>query len=250
MNVSELQRFSNWLQASGKKSCTIRAYISRLNGFLEFVERQGNRHQEAGNPPPAIDDLNRLLVHYVHDCQSHGYRQSSVRAIVTAVDTLTLFLHGTTTGDGRILLQRSNQRLNPDSLGLLIQHLKKNCCSKLQLIFFLIIFEGLLPSECVTLRLADIQFDESDSNLQLNPRSRVHIIKLSGHTEQALFGWLDERARMSAQCDKLLLNASGNGITISGIDYLIRYTGHKLHLNLSAKMLRNAAKLNAYNPVS
>ncbi|MBY0550308.1 MAG: hypothetical protein K2W95_23725 [Candidatus Obscuribacterales bacterium] len=243
----ELYYFADWLNEAGMSRHTVRNYVSRLRGFLNYVATLDESivsELPFHSPLPINLSADALISHlpaYLAHCKSVGLRQSSLKDISAATDNFFQCYYGITFGTASNKL-RTEKTLKDNDCQLLLDHLR--CCQskKVKLIFFLIIYEGLLPSDCSAINLGDLIFEDERTDLLLTRNQRQRKISLCIETEIALIDWLEQRSDLSSvSSDAIITSASGTRISTGGIDYLIRSTGHRLKLFLSARLLRYAA---------
>jgi site-specific recombinase XerD len=238
-STQSLSHFTDWLKSLSLSQETVRAYSSRLAGFLRFC-RQNNA---------ADEDWPEHINAYLRHCLDDGMKTSTVGSISTALDTYCLYALGSI--PERITESRPEAPETAEMVDTLFAHLRKQGCSKRILIFSLMIYERITCNECVAINLGDVYFADGQASIVVPSRRKAGARKvcLSAESRSALLDWLQKRKDVAPESEQaLLVNGSGHRITSGGLDFLIRSLGHKAYLNISARKLNRLIHAQIFSP--
>ncbi len=231
-----LKSFDSWMRTQNMTHNTIRAYKSRIKGFLIFYEFISKERE--------LSEAECLSL-YLNHLRKLQLVSRSISSFLTAYDAYSMFVRGTVSRITRPTRQGINNK-SAVPLDPLFDHLNEKGSAKVKAIVHLITFEGLSASECVSLDLNDIVFHEGSVSILLGTKRKSSVV-LTRRSEMAVLSWLDERLQMHSADPALFISKHGRRISSGGIDFLIRACGHKVFMDISAKTLRNVRLMDEHD---
>jgi site-specific recombinase XerC len=218
---------------------TRRNYLTQVRQFLLFAQKLG------------CDDSLLLSDESIRDEVIELYRatlkeqmNASNGSINTVLATIKHFykLSGKDIPGAQREQGKSGPRLTlrVEEVARVLGVLQEPICSRDKAIITLFYFGGLRLQECVDLNISDVAEISNGFNVIVNSNGEPRAIPIIGDAAHYLKGWLLDRNTTWFQAsDALFLNRHGERISPSGFDSIVRKTGLRARLILSARLLRN-----------
>jgi integrase len=213
---------------------TRRAYLSRVTGFLKYAELTGSLQN--------ICEDQETLKQTLHSYRSflrddNALSASTLNATWTALQKFfasfdTNFFRPEKDAENPVF----RQTLSADEQLLLLQRIDRFPV-KPRAVVLCFLLGGLRLGECAQLDVEDISLETR--TMAIDRRSRTRILPMDAYVVHVLEEWLSERDNYGKQSsDALFINRRGERITCSGLDRIVRTSGHRAGFVLSARMLR------------
>lgn len=222
--------FKEWLESLQLRRETIRAYSSRVSGFLRFRATHGLEGSAWQS------DIGT----YIQSCAADGMKSATLNGIVTALDNYFLFASGCLPPRSSIEIDQTDHFERAKEVHSLFAVLKELGCPKRMLIFHLMLYERLSAAEIIGANLSDLGFSSDACWLVVASwrKSVCHKVHLSLPSQKALFNWLQKRHTLTLPEETaLLVNDSGRRMSAGGLDFLIKSVGWKAYMSISSRTL-------------
>ncbi len=226
--------YLNHLETIGHAPSAIRAYKSRLIGFLTYI------HEFEVDEDHLVCDQDAMqcaFEKYSQYLRSEGLRASSVNSIHTTINSFCAFL-----GMRRLSLARQCEtRIPPRSLNTeQLFKLYETICSESnprdKAIAMLILRGGLRPSECAALNTDEISIQNGSCIICTGRATKSRIISLDAAATSVILDHLQSIPLGDIQ--PLFVSKFGTRISVGSIDLILKNIGRRARLEISAQLLR------------
>lgn len=242
------KRYLSWLERQPLSSQSRRAYKSRINLFLGFLESsQGGIDSLLARPK----DSQYILREYKHHLKvSRKFRPTSVNATLTAVDHFYQFLGLPAAGTGREdLPQEAPRSLSSEEQKRFMLVVKNQRRALDRAVPLLMINTGIRVGECAALNLDDVCVAGRKAQIVIRSGKgeRYREIPLNEEARDAVRDWILERNQRFAEIqteEALFLNPQGRRMSATSIDRIIRKCGEICGIDLSSHVLRHTCLTN------
>jgi site-specific recombinase XerC len=230
-----LSRFSQWLEDQNLQSTTKRVYISRLSVWLRKT-----CDESILTSLRCSTTANKLVLTHLAELEHQQARTTTIRCFLSAARTFYRF-HGVQLERIKVAQDQLPERkcLEQNEVNKLI--LVTHNSPKERALISLIARAGLRMWEIIQLNMHQIEI-VNPHLIRLNFSHRTSIM-LDGTTSSDLLFWLVAvRPTLVTEEEAVFVNTNGTRLSASGVDYLLRNTGYKVGLEISARTLRNTYK--------
>jgi site-specific recombinase XerD len=230
-----LRNYENELIARDLSRISRRAYMSRLNSFIHFLENRDISKQRLLEEGLSMEALRW----YTDTLNRQGASQASVYSQVRTVSSFLSFSGMQATVEVTCPKQTAPTRdvpaLTDDEEARFVAALN-SVSTRERALALTFLYAGLRPSECAELRISDVMFFPEGHCLihvsQGKPRS-ISVDKELGAALDCLI-----KERYACDPDFVFLNKDGKPMSIQGMDYLVRRIGQRIRLMVSPSILR------------
>ncbi len=230
-----LNEYCQLLSSRALARNTERAYISRVTQFLLFVEKTGDAHRFVAEEREAA----AMLGQYQTYLRELGSTIASMNAVWTAIEQFLDYF-----GIHRPLIYRdsvegrSKKILSGAKQQCLMQAVERESLLQHRAILTCFLYCGLRLSECSWLDIEHVGIDESGGSLIVG-RGYIKRALALGNAREAVNAWLIERRlRGLPDSGPLFVNQRGERLVHTGLDRIVRVTGRRAGLEVSAQLLR------------
>lgn len=242
------QKYLSWLQRQPLSDQTRRAYRSRINHFLGFLDT-------SGEDIPALVQTDRERTHVLRDYKRHLKQElksspATVNAYLTAIDHFFQFLGAKPGNIAREdLPQEAPRALTKDEQKRFLRAVAACRRSKDRAVALLLFYSGIRISECAGLREHDVSVAGRKNRVIVRngKGDRYREIPLNAEAREALSQWICERNQKfdgKQTDDALFLNPQGKRLSTASLDLIVRKIGHSCGLTVSAHVLRHTCLTN------
>lgn len=229
--------YSEHLEASGYAPSAIRAYNSRLRGFVNYINEQGIDHGELIRDRALMQSA---LEHYGQYLGGEGVKASSVNSIQTAMKGFCRFLGMRHLSITRQLeSQAAPQSLNSQQVAKLYEAISSETNLRDKAIAMIILRAGLRSSECAALNKNEIRFEGDRCYITTGKAAKSRVIALSGAASKFIIDYLKTVDTNVNGKDALFTSKNGARISMASIDLILKNIGRRARLELSARRLRD-----------
>lgn len=234
-----LENYERALQDLSLSRHTRRNYRTQVRQFLLFAQSRG------------YDGELLMSDAAVRDEAIERYRENLKIAMNTrtgSINTVLSTIRNFYRVNGRQIPRAERERaekvektfLRADEVARLIGVLREPGWSKDRAVVTLFICCGMRLHECMSLNLEHVERTPSGFRINVTTGNEPRIIELIGEIAEFLEPWWQERnASIFHASDALFINRRGERISPSGFDAIVRRTGLRASLVLSARVLRN-----------
>jgi site-specific recombinase XerD len=240
--ASASRHYQLWLQKQPLSDQSKRAYISRVNQFLGFLDTSGCTLESLFKNPKESEYI--LREYKRHLKRSRKFLPSSVNAALTGIDHFYQYMGMQPAKIVREdLPQEAPKALTPDEQKRFVSaaHARRALDKAVTL---LLIYTGIRIGECAALDMADLSVTGRKSQVivRSGKGERYREVPLNEDAREALRDWIFERNQRFAgkeTADALFLNPQGSRLSTSSLDRIVRKTGEACGLEISAHVLRH-----------
>jgi len=230
-----LYSYENDLKNRELSRISRRAYMSRLNSFIQFLEGKEVSYERLADEKLAME----MLQIYSQSLQRQGGSEASVYSQVRTVANFLEFsgMHAPVevSCPKQTVPARDVPTLTSEEETRFVAALAK-VTTKERALALTFLYAGLRPSECAELRVSNITFFSQEYCLIHVPQGKSRTISVGTELAQALHSLITER--YACDPDFVFLNKDGNPMSIQGMDYLVRRIGQRIRLFVSPSILR------------
>ncbi len=231
-----LNEYCQLLRSRALASNTERAYISRVTQFLLFVEKNGDAHRFVAEEREVV----AMLGQYQTYLRELGSTIASMNAVWTAIEQFLDYF-----GIHRPLIYRdsvegrSKKILSGAEQQSLMQVVERESLLQHRAILACFLYCGLRLSECSWLDVEHVNINESGGSLVVGRGYIKRVLALDSDAREAVNAWLVERRlRGIPDSGPLFVNHRGERLQHTGLDRIVRVTGRRAGLVVSAQLLR------------
>ena len=228
---SGLAQFREWMSTRNLSKNTMLSYNFRLEAYVRF------RNEHAPEEDLTSTHLVTRFIKHLKDSKSSS---STINQTSAALAKLFRFAAKTPPYIERMDKEPAGtKRLSLNEVHNFLDQIK-NCGSlKARAIAMLCFDADLSASQCAGVSREDIVVCGESVYLLIASRKRRPLMELVGTTKEVVLQMLSVDSTGSS-FGPLFVNETGQRISRSGIDYLIKTVGIPLRLVLSAQLLRNS----------
>jgi integrase/recombinase XerC len=247
-NRHYLDSYLAWLKRQPLSAQSKRAYASRVNAFIGFLEGSNN------DISAIIEQQNEgeyILREYKRNLKrSRKLLPSSVNAALTAVDHFFQFLGLPSAKIAREDLPLEAPRaLTPDEQKRFRAASRNQKRALDRAVVSLLLNTGMRIGECAALDIADVCIAGRKCQVIIRngKGDRYREIPLNEDARDAIRDWALERNRRFANReirDALFVNPQGRRMSATSLDRIVRKTGNACGIALSAHVLRHTCLTN------
>jgi site-specific recombinase XerD len=230
-----LHSYENELIARDLSRISRRAYMSRLNSFIHFLENRDISKQRLLEEGLSMEALRW----YADTLNRQGASQASVYSQVRTVSSFLAFsgmqADVEVTCPKQTAPSRDVPALSHEEEARFVAALTQ-ISTRERALALTFLYAGLRPSECAELRISDVMFFSEGHCLIHVPQGKLRSISVDKELAAALECLIKER--YACDPDFVFLNKEGKPMSIQGMDYLIRRIGQRIRLMVSPSILR------------
>lgn len=223
-----------WLQSAAVRPSTRRVYASRLRQLAQFMHASGYAED-------SHMDLNVLARDFVSVLQSeYMLKPRSIN------NFLALFrLIARVTGQSFNELNEipvpgaCAKTLTPEEQERFLQSAFKRC-RRDRLLAYIFLKTNIRIGECVNIRVSDLKFESDHLKVLIRGRAGERSERLPDELNNLVHDWLMERERsfVGSQSEYLFFGPTGQRITTTSVDMVLRKIGYDARLEVCARVLR------------
>ncbi|MBX9685316.1 MAG: tyrosine-type recombinase/integrase [Candidatus Obscuribacterales bacterium] len=241
-------KYLSWLKRQPLSQQTKRAYASRINRFLTFLDASG---EVVGR----LMENERERAHVVREYKRHlkvdeRCSPATVNAHLTAIDHFFQFQGASNAKIAREdLPQEAPRALSKSEQKRFLRAVAACRRSKDRAVALLLLYTGIRISECAQLNEQDISIAGRRQRIVVRSGKgeRYREIPLNAEAREALREWLQERNIKFEGLDHddaLFKNPQGRRLSTSSLDLIVRKIGESCGLSVSAHVLRHTCLTN------
>lgn len=229
VNHSDLVAFREWMRTKNLSKNTMLSYNFRIEAYVRFRDEQAPR-EELTSP--------HLVPRFLQHLKDSNHSAATINQSSAALAKLFRFACKTFPYIERLEREPPGARtLSVENTSKLLDQIK-NCGSlKAQAITMLCFDADISASQCAGISKEDLIVSADHVYLLISSRKRRPLVELVGTTKELVLKMMTETPDAFGP---LFINETGQRISRSGIDYLIKTVGIPLRLVLSAQLLRNS----------
>lgn len=228
-----LLAYQEWLKMQNITGNTKRVYLSRIKQFLRFLDYAELEYEPLENP----ESLHKAASLYLEFLKNSKRQNITINANIDALKNFFAFLNL----EAKIELRRKQchrshkKILSQEEQAFLLNCLEKEKSARHKALFLVLLYTGVRISDCAALTLSNI-----GPNVMSITMPNGERIFLNQATQLALKQWLEERRKITDNHNDapLWLTNRGEGLSISGINFVLRRIGRQAKLEISAEVLR------------
>ncbi len=235
-----LHEFETWMLHATLKDSTRQVYKSRLNQYKLFIKSCNISLRS----PVSSKQFAMLAESFIatgrNDYNLKSHSLNNFVAMFKMMSNITghpvSYIEREIVSPSRKILSREEQER--------FLLLARQSNSRNYLIALLFTQTGIRLGECQKIKVNDLVWEKDI--VQIHIANRMHI--LPDMVAEALQQWLRERAEWrGSQCDYLFFGATGNPLSTTAIDLILRKIGWKSGLVVCCRLLRNTYLQNICN---
>ena len=242
------EKYLSWLERQPFSEETRRAYRTRVNGFLSFLNASGEDLK-------GLVQTERERSHVLREYKKHlkqvlRLSPATVNAHLTAVDHFFQFLGSKPTKIAREdLPQEAPRALTKDEQKRFLRAVAACRRSKDRAVALLLFHTGIRIGECAALNESDVSIAGRKNRVivRSGKGDRYREIPLNTDAREALREWVKERTEKFEGRDveeALFLNPQGKRLSTASLDLIVRKIGESCGLGISAHLLRHTCLTN------
>jgi site-specific recombinase XerD len=231
---SQLEAYKLWLEQNISSRYTRRNFYKRVDAFLTFLDSAEIPCAEVFNDAEARD---LAVAEYKTYLQPH-LRPNSINGVLVALNHFFRFIGvGKSEVTFEYCLAVERKVLTAGEKSRFLEAAEQLSSVRDKAIIRVLVVTGIRIGACAALNVSDIQTTRTKVILKL---AKYRTLALTEPAATDLLAWLSEREKMTIAPDEkaLFLNRFGRRVSVSNIDLIIRKTGWKARLEVSAEVIR------------
>ncbi len=237
--------FSNYeeaLQTEPLSPHTRRNYLTQVRQFLLFAQKHGCDSQVLLSTPHVRDHI--IELYRISLKEGLQARSGSINTVLATIKHFYRLNGEEVPPADREPSQKIERTvLQSEHIARLLGILREPLANKDRAIVTLFLFGGIRLKECVDLNVTDVMPTLDGFKILVVTGNEPRAITLTGEAAQYFQPWWIERdKKIFHASEALFINRQGERISPSGFDSIIRKTGLRARLVLSARVLRNTWK--------
>ncbi len=227
------QDYQHFVLQSNWSNQTKRAYLSRFDSFLTFMDDQHGIDK---------DHFDELLGRYKEHLAGHlSLKGSTVNRYIGTAKHYISFLGVTPPAVPR--LEEDNQTALNNTLSAeeetrILQFIETITAVRDRLLIKLMFLAALRPSECCSLRWIDLLDNDGHLLVTIGANKKTRNVPLAKTIADDLLLWFDQRKEKDLN-GLVFTTREGSPISPGALDRIVKTHSHRSHINTNCMALRN-----------